>query len=143
MSELLDPRKNGRGRDMPFDQNYLIWSHSVQILPLVIWVVFDPERFSLAVRIYESHWEGVVLSYTPVIAQAERPVDSRVGDRPPEVNDLETPFKELWDVGGWEMSMHTRDRGIVGLVDVHLSHRLTAIRTVVNLAWTTATNGWK
>jgi hypothetical protein len=128
---------------MPFDQNDLIWSHSVQILPFVIWVVFDPERLSLAVRIYKSHREGVVLSYTPVIAQAQRPVDSRVGDRPPEVDNLETTFKELWDVGSWEMSMHTRDRGLVGLVDVHLGHRLAAIRTVVNLAWTTATNGWE
>ena len=126
---------------MPFDQNDLIWGHSVQIPPLVIGVVFDPERFSLAVRIYKSHWERVVLSYTPVIAQAERPINSRVGDRPPEVDDLETTFKKVWDVGSWEMSVHTRDRGLVGLVDVHLGHWLTAIWTVVNLTWTTAANG--
>jgi hypothetical protein len=128
---------------MPFDQNDLIWGHSVQILPLVIWVVFYPERFSLMGWIYKSHWERVVLSYTPIIAQAQRPVDSRVGDRSPKVQDLETTFKELWDVGSWEMSVHTLDRGLVGLVDMHLGHRLTAIRTVVNFAWTTTTNGWE
>jgi len=126
---------------MPFDQNDLIRGHPVQILPLVIWVIFDQERFSLIVRFYKSHWERIVLSYTPVIAQAERPIDSRVGDRPPEVDDLETTFKELWDVGSWEMSVHTLDSGLVGLVGVHLGHRLTW--TVFNLAWTTATNGWE
>ena len=127
----------------PFYQNDLIWGHPVQILPLVIWVVLDPERFSLIVRIDKSHWETIALSYTSVIAQGQRPIDSRVGDRSPEIDDLETTFKELWDIGGWEMSVHTRDRGLVGLIDVRLGHRLTAIRTVAHLAWTTATNGWE
>ena len=109
----------------------------------MIWVILDPERFSLIVRIDKSHRETVVLSYTSVIAQGQRPIDSRVGDRSPEIDDLETTSKELWNVGGWEMSVHTRDRGLVGLVDVRLGHWLTAIRAVANLAWTTATNGWE
>jgi hypothetical protein len=54
-SERLEPSKKGTRRNMPFDQNDLIWGHSVQILPLVIWVVFDQERFSLIVRFYKSH----------------------------------------------------------------------------------------
>ena len=109
----------------------------------MIWVVLDPERFSLIVRIDKSHWETVVLSYTSVIAQGQRPIDSRVGNGSPEIDGLETTFKELWNIGGWEMSVHTCDRGLVGLVDVRLGHQLTAIRTVANLAWTTAMNSWE
>ena len=95
---------------MPFDQNNLIWGHPVQILPLVIWVVFDHERFSLVVRIDKSCRERIVLSYTSVIAQAQRPVDSGIGDGPPEVDDLEATFKELWDIGGREMSVNAHNR---------------------------------
>jgi hypothetical protein len=114
----------------------------MQILPFVIWVVLYPERFSLAVRIDECRWEIIVLIYTPEIAQTQRPVDSRVGDGPPEVDDLEATFKKFWDISGREMSVKTCDRGLVALVDVHMDHRLTPIRSIVELAWTTATNGW-
>ena len=51
-SELQEPRKE-KERDMPFEQNDLVWCHPVQILPFVIWVIFDRENFSLAVRIDE------------------------------------------------------------------------------------------
>jgi len=116
----------------------------VQILPFVIWVVFDPERFSFTVRVRidKCCWEKITLIYAPVIAQTQRPVDSRIGDGPPEVDYLEATFKELWDIGGREMSVNTRDRGLVGLVNVHLGHWLTPIGAIVKLAWTTATNGW-
>ena len=36
---------------MPFEQNDLVWCHPVKILPFVIRVIFDPESFSLTVRI--------------------------------------------------------------------------------------------
>ena len=75
----------------------------------MIWVVFDSERFSLALRIDKCRWEIIVRIYTPVIAQSQRPVDSGVGDGPPEVDDLEATFEELWDIGGREMSVNTRD----------------------------------
>jgi hypothetical protein len=116
----------------------------VQILPFVIWVVFDPERFSLMVRVRidECRWEIITLAYAPVIAQARRTVDSRVSDGPPEVDYLEATFKELWDIGGRQMSVNTRDRGLVASVNVHLVYRLMPIGTIVELAWTTATNGW-
>jgi len=45
----------------------------------MIWVVFDHEHFSLVVRIDKSRQEIILLIYIPVIAQAQRPVDSRVG----------------------------------------------------------------
>ena len=117
----------------------------MQILPFVIWVVFDPECFSPAVGVRkdECRWEIIALSYTPIIAQAQRPVDSRVGDGPPEIEDLEATFKEFWHIGGWEMSVNTRERGLVALVEMHLGHRLAPIGTIVRLAWTTATNGWE
>ena len=128
---------------MPFEQNDLIWRHPVQILPFVIWVIFDPESFSFAVGIDERCGEVISLIYTPEIAQAQRPINSRVGDGPPQVNDLEAIFKELRDIGGRKTSVNTLDRGLVGLVDMYLDHWLTPIGTIVELAWTTATNGWE
>ena len=136
-----EERKGARS-DIPFDQNDLIWGHPVQILPFVIGIIFDHERFSFAVGIDKSRREIILLIYTPIIAQAQRPVDSRVGDGPPQVNDLETIFKQLRDVRRRKMSANTLDRRVFGLIDVNLGQRLTLIGTNTQLAWATATNGW-
>ena len=132
-----------REGNIPFYQNNLIWSHPIQVLPLVIWVILDPKRFSLALGKDQRHWESVTLIDTPIIAQTKGPIDRGVDNGPPEVDDLEATFKELGRFVGWEVSVHTRDGGLVGLVDVHLDRRLTAIRTVAHLTWTAATNGWE
>ena len=108
----------------------------------MIGVIFDHERFSLVVRIDKSRREIIFLIYAPVIAQAQRPVDSRVGNGPPQVNDLEAILEELRDVSGWKMSANTLDRRLVGLIDVNLGHRLTFIGTNIQLVWGMATNGW-
>jgi len=115
----------------------------MQIFPLVIWVILDPKRFYLAVGKDQCHGESVALIYTPIIAQTKGPIDRGVGNGPPEVDDLEASFKELWRFIGWEVLVHTRDGGLIGMVDVHLDRRLTAIRIVVHPTWTTVTNDWE
>jgi hypothetical protein len=106
-------------------------------------VVLDTERLAFVIRVPEGRGHQVVLRVdAAVIAERERPVPRRVVDRTPEVDDLEAVLQQLWDVFGGQVSVDTGNRGLGGLVDVNLRHRLTFLGAVVELAGTATTDGW-
>ena len=80
----------------PFNQNNFFRCHSIKVLPLVILIVLDPHRFTFALRENKSYLECIVFGIdASVIAERQRPIYSRIGNGPPQVDDLEAALKEF------------------------------------------------
>lgn len=120
---------------VPLDQDELIRAHAPQILPLLLRAVFNAVRFAVAVGVLECDGHDVSLAIDArVVAQRERPVERGVVDRAPEVDDLEAVVEQGLHVGGREVLVHTRDGRLRCLIDVHLGHRLTLRRRIIDFA---------
>lgn len=138
----MDKSKNDaavrHSQDSPFDQSKFIWLHAPQVFPLVVRVELDTESLSLPVGVDKVGRSEVLLEIdTPEVTEGERPIPSSMVNWTPEVDDLEAMLQQLWNVLGWEMAMDTGYRGLGGLVDMYIGNRLTLVRAIINLAWTT------
>ena len=92
---------------LPFDQNDFFRGDFTVILPLVILVVPYPHHLSLVIRKDQCDRKRVRLRIDAVIvAQRKGPVESRMRDGPPEVDDLEAMLEELGDIGGRKVPLH-------------------------------------
>ena len=97
----------------------------------MVLVVCHTICLALAVGIYERNVEYVLLGINAtVVTERERPVIGRVLDGSPEVNYLEALFEEFRRVGGGEVTVHTRDGGGGGLVNMSLRNGLVLPRLV-------------
>lgn len=68
----------------------------MEVRPLMAFVVFHAVRLALAVRVDKRHGKRVLLGvHAPVVAECKRPVERRVVDRAPEIDDLESAREEL------------------------------------------------
>ena len=95
------------------------------------------------VRIAECGWNQIVDGVNaPIIAERQRPIPSGTADRPPQVDDLEAMLQEIRNIFRREMTMYASDGRLRRLINVHLSYRLTLIRTIVDLSRTAATKSW-
>lgn len=62
----------------------------------MVFVVSHAVRLALAVRVDKRHGKRVLLGvHAPVVAECKRPVERRVVDRAPEIDDLESAREEL------------------------------------------------
>ena len=81
----------------PFKEHNLVGSHATKICPSVIWVIFGRICLAFAVRIDARDGEHVILGVeTPKIAERERPIQCRMGNGSPQVDYLETTFRDRW-----------------------------------------------
>ena len=78
----------------------------MKVLPFVIRIVLDTQCFSLTIGIYQRNWKRVTFWVdTSVVAESKRPVNSRLGDGPPEIDNLEPTPQKGWCIGGGKMAM--------------------------------------
>lgn len=54
-----------------------------------------------------------------------------MGDRSPEIEDLEAMAEQILGVGGGKVTMDTSNRGCGGLVDVDIGYRLASLWGIV------------
>jgi hypothetical protein len=82
-------------RNIPLEQNKLLWLHTIEVAPLLILVIFHSEDLLLPIRGQHGDRESVFLWIdTPVVTQPKWPVKCWMSNRPPKVDDLETLLKE-------------------------------------------------
>jgi len=66
-----------------------------------------------------------------------------MGYGPPEIDDLEAVFQQLWRLICWEMFVDAGDGGFVRLVAVDLGGGLSLLGAVINLIWATAADRFR
>jgi len=66
-----------------------------------------------------------------------------MGYGPPEIDDLETVFQQLWRLICWEMFVDAGDGGFVRLVAVDLGGGLSLLGAVIDLIWATAADRFR
>jgi hypothetical protein len=116
----------------------------MKVLPLMVLVVLHTKSFAwFAVGVDERDRNHVVCADASVVTQRQRPVEGRVLDGAPEVDDLEALRKQPRHLLGGEMAVHARDGRSRRLVDVHRRYRLAVLGAVVELAWPVAADGCK
>jgi hypothetical protein len=109
----------------------------------MVLVKFHTKRFAFAVGVDERDGDHILLHVdASVVAQRQRPVDGRIFDGAPEVDDLEALRKQLRHLLSGEMAVHARYGRSRGLVDVHPRYRLAGVWAIVtDVAWSVAANG--
>lgn len=110
-----------REGDEPFDKHSFLWGHAPQILPAMLGIVLDTVGLSASFRGDARYGDEIVVFVDgAVVAEGERHVKGWMGQRPPEIDDLESMLEELGRLGGGEMEMDSGDGRRGGLVDVDL-----------------------
>lgn len=75
----------------PFDQNEVIRRKPIKVFPLLFRIILDAHHRSLRIWVNERDRESVIFDIdASVVAETERPVNGRVRDGPPEVDDLKS-----------------------------------------------------
>ncbi len=106
-------------RIIALDQSDLFRSLIRKVMPLVVGIILHTEGATNSVGVDEPHGDQVVLGVkvTPV-GDCEGLVSDWVTNRSPDVDDANAAFKESFGIFA-EMTMHTSDTGVVGLVDMN------------------------
>lgn len=142
MSRISAKFHKADGEDIPLDQDKLVRLHSLPILPLVALVVLDTKSLAIAVRVLQGGGDEILRNVdAPVVAEREGPIPRSVMNGSPEVDDLEAVLEELWHILCRQVSVDASCGRGSGLVNVDLRHRLTLLRTVVDLTGTATTDG--
>ena len=76
-----------------------------------------------------------------VVAQSKGPVEGRMRDGAPEINDLEAALEERRDVGGRKVPVDAGDGRFGGLIDMHSDDGLAGLWGIPDLAWAIAADG--
>jgi hypothetical protein len=126
-----------------FDEDTLIKFHAPHILPLLTLVMTDAVRLTrFSFSIYKCHREDIMLQIeTTIVAKCERPVQSDVGNRTPDIDDLEAFLQELRGLVRRKMLVNASDRSSCRLVDVYLNSGLAFSKGIFLLARLAAANG--
>ena len=72
----------------------------------MIWIMANAHCFPFAIGIDQCDWECIIFQVdASVVAEGKWPVDSGVGDGPPEIDNLEAASEECRSIFGGEMAM--------------------------------------
>ena len=109
----------------------------------MVLIVCHTEHFSLATGTQTGHWKYVLLFVNAsVVAQRERPVQSRVFNGAPEIDNLETLGQQPGNVFLGKVTMNTSDSGLERLVDMGGGSWLAFIWVIPRFAWAAAADGY-
>lgn len=115
----------------------------MEILPPLLRIIHHAHGFALEIRIHQSDRKDVASGVdASVVAETQRPVNCRVRDGAPYIDDLEPTLEKGFCFIGWEMAPDAGDGRIGGLVDVGLGHGLAPIWGIVNLIGPATADGW-
>ena len=97
--------------------------------------------FSIPVGVSQSDRNKIVLLVdTSEVTKSERPFESRVGDWPPEIDDLEATLEKFRGLCRRKVTMNSGNGRRGGLINMNPRHRLTLVWGVINYSRSVTAN---